>query len=393
MRMRHTIAIVTPAFTPAEAFGGPVTAIANLAKLLCKQGYSVKVYTTNVLDPWRPNSNSRLPRVEDIGGVTVRRYRPLICIFGYWITPRLLKDLMTDQYDIINAQCARSFQFDIAAFVAWIRNRKLIATPHGSLYSYGSVSGRVRRLLFAAHNAILKLDFKRASTILSTSSEEDSQFNRFHLDPRKIFQLPNFLDETQFEKLPPAGGFRSQFGIGTHEKVILFLGRLDRIKGLDLLLLAYSRIAKKMDGVWLVIIGPDAGYLETIRKLINLTDHSFRVVLAGPRYGSPKIQALVDSDFVVVPSYYESFGITVLEAYLSRKPVVASRVGALLKLVIDKETGLLFGRGNVDELAGLLEWALRNPRKLELMGDKGRALALSQYSALAVREAVTSLYS
>src|SRR2546425_6204899 len=149
--MSHTVAIVSPAFTPGEAFGGPVTSMANLAKLLHRQGYTVKVYTTDVLDPHRPHLNYKLPRTENIEGVIVKRYRPLFRIFGYWVTPMLFKDLMKDPATIINAHCARSFQFDVAALVSRIRNRKLIATPHGSLYSYGEISGGLRHLLFAAH--------------------------------------------------------------------------------------------------------------------------------------------------------------------------------------------------------------------------------------------------
>src|SRR2546428_1918118 len=266
---RQTIALVTPSFTPAEAFGGPVTAIATLTRSLCKSGYVVKIYTTNVLDPQRPNMSYGLPSLEHIEGVTIKRYRPLFTIFGYWVTPMILKDLLTDPFDIINAHCVRSFQFDIAALVSWIKNRKLIATPHGSLYSYGAIPHGLRRLLFSAHNAILKFVFRRAHTVVATSPEEENQFTRFGLDIGKIVPLQNFLDETQFVNLPSPGEFRKQQGIGLDENVILFLGRLDRIKGLDLLLRAFSKISKRMDGVWLVIVGPDGGYQGTIKQMVN----------------------------------------------------------------------------------------------------------------------------
>ena len=116
---------------------------------------------------------------------------------------------------------------------------------------------------------------------------------------------------------------------------------------------------------WLVIVGPDGGYLSTIKKMLKGIVGSSHIVLAGPRFGVSKIQALVDSDFVVVPSNYESFGITAIEAFLSGKPVIASRVGNLPNLVRHNETGLLFDKGNVNQLAERLEWALENPKKLE----------------------------
>src|SRR2546428_4120961 len=127
-----------------------------------------------------------LPRTENIEGVIIKRYRPLFRIFGYWVTPTIFKDLLTDQFDIINAHCVRSFQFDIAALVSRMRNIELVATPHGSLYSYGVISARARRLLFNAHNAFLKLAFRWASKIITASSEESAQFTRFGIGPDRI---------------------------------------------------------------------------------------------------------------------------------------------------------------------------------------------------------------
>src|SRR6267143_1346987 len=391
--MRHTIAIVTPAFTPAEAFGGPVTSIANLTKLLCKKGFNVKVYTTDILDPHRPRSNSMLPRTEYIDGVTVKRYRPVFCIFGYWVTPTIFKDLLTDQFDIINAHSVRSFQFDIAALVSRIRNIKLVANPHGSLYSYGVISARTRRLLFNVHNAILKLAFRQASRIIASSSEENAQFTRFGVGPDKIFALPNFLDETQFSVLPPRGEFRKRFGIGSDEKMILFLGRLDRVKGLDILVKAYSKLFEARCNTWLVIAGPDNGFLGTIQKLLKELNFASRVIMPGPLYGAPKYQALVDSDFVVLPSRYESFGISVIEANLCGKPVLASNVGGLRDLVIEGKTGFLFKVGDVDELACRLEELLDRSEDLEQIGKSARKFALSRYSAYANGDSLVSIYS
>lgn len=369
-----------------------MTAIANLAKLLCKQGHIVTVYTTDVLDPHRPYSRYSLPSIENLEGVTVKRYHPIFRIFGYWVTPTIFKDLMTEEFDIINAHCVRSFQFDIAALISRIRNRKLIVNPHGSLYSYGEISDRVRRLLFAAHNAILKLVFRRASSIVATSSEEMYQFNRFGLDRRKTVLVPNFLDETQFAKLPSGGALRNKLGIGPHEKVLLFLGRLSPIKGLDLLLPAYCRIATKLNGVWLVMAGPDGGSLPMIQRFLKENELSAHAVLTGPLYGSSKIQALVDSDLVVVPSYYESFGITVIEAYFCRKPVVASNVGGLRDLVINGKNGFLFSRGKIDELVNVLEEALGKSKDLEQMGEYGQKFANDYYSFRAVENSILSLY-
>src|SRR5207245_6447022 len=110
-------------------------------------------------------------------------------------------------------------------------------------------------------------------------------------------------------------------------------------------------------------------------------------------YGSSKVQALVDSDIVVVPFYYVSVGITAVEASFCGKPVVAANVGGLREVVIDGKNGFLCRKGNVDELAEVLEKAFGRWRELKQMGEYGQKFAISRYSALSVGNSIVSVYS
>ena len=391
--MKPVVAIVTPAFAPAEAYGGPVTAIVNRASLLQERGCRVIVYTTDVIDPTKPRLRSNLPRHEVYSGVTVRRYHPILWVAGYWITPALIKDLMHDRISQIVAECARSFQLDAAALVSVIRRIPLIVVPHGSLYSYGSIEGGLRRWLYVFHNAFLKASFRRARRVVATSSEEQNQFTRFGISSSKMVVTPNFLDANQFSQLPEAAGFRERFGIAPDQKIILFLGRLNEIKGLDILIMAFIQIFQKRRDTWLVLVGPDSGYLKIIQGFLERSKCSSRIVVTGALYGSAKIEALAAADFLVVPSRYESFGIVVLEAFFCGKPVVASNIGGLRDLVADRETGFLFRVGDVDQLANLVEELLNKPEERQRMGENARQFALDHYSARAVGDMVMSIYS
>ena len=75
------------------------------------------------------------------------------------------------------------------------------------------------------------------------------------------------------------------------------------------------------------------------------------VLLVGPLYGEDKLSAYVDADVYVLPSTYETFPVTILEAYACSKPVIASNVGSLNDLVIEDVTGLLVEVGSADKLA------------------------------------------
>jgi glycosyltransferase involved in cell wall biosynthesis len=84
----------------------------------------------------------------------------------------------------------------------------------------------------------------------------------------------------------------------------------------------------------------------------------------------------------VVPSiWYENFPRTLVEAFASGLPVIASRIGALADIVRDGQTGLLFEPGNPHDLAGKMAWALANPERMTEMGRHARAQYEAEFSA------------
>jgi glycosyltransferase involved in cell wall biosynthesis len=85
---------------------------------------------------------------------------------------------------------------------------------------------------------------------------------------------------------------------------------------------------------------------------------------------------------LVLPSIcYENFPRTIVEAFASGLPVIASRIGALADLVSDRETGLLFEPGNPQDLADKMAWALSHPEKMMEMGHQARAQYKTEFSA------------
>ncbi len=378
--MKPRLAIVTPAYMPAEAFGGPVRAIAAISRVLKDNGCSVRVFTTDVMDPALPKSVHRPASFDTIQGIPVERLHPISFIAGYWITIALFWRLMRGSYDIIYAHCARSFQLDIATLVAFLRRKELIVAPHGSIYSYEVLDSSSTRSLYLIHNAILKLVFRQASKIVASSQEEVRQISRFMGNAKKIVLIPNFIEESEFSQLPKAGNFRHRHGLDRNAKIILFVGRLNRIKGVDIVIRAFAGLIKSLDDVWLVLVGPDGGELEIISDMIKWTRCDNRIIITGALYGSEKIEAFVDSDIVVMPSLYESFGIVALEAFACGKPVVGSRVGGLQELIIPKRTGLQFEPGNHEELCMILKSLLGMPDFLKSMGANGREYVLKEFS-------------
>ena len=144
---------------------------------------------------------------------------------------------------------------------------------------------------------------------------------------------------------------------------MLFLGRLNKIKGLDTLAIAFKQIIEESKNVILVIAGPDDGYLNSLKNLVSSLKIDDNVLLVGPLYGDDKLSAYVDADVYVLPSTYETFPVTILEAYACSKPVIASNVGSLNDLVLEGVTGLLVEPGSADKLARSVISLLNDPKK------------------------------
>ncbi|HXH13638.1 MAG TPA: glycosyltransferase family 4 protein [Alphaproteobacteria bacterium] len=201
--------------------------------------------------------------------------------------------------------------------------------------------------------------------------------------------------------LPPDGPYAN--GMREHEigPTVLYVGRLERRKGVRYLLEAIPCVVAAVPGVRFRLVGKD------IDDAPGGT--SYRAYFAS--FASPEAQAattflgFVDQavlvheyatcDLFVAPSLYESFGLVHLEAMGFGKPVVAFRAGATPETVIDGETGLLTPPGESGALAQAIIRLLRAPGEARRMGECGRARAMNQFSldrmvedTLAVYEAV-----
>ena len=110
---------------------------------------------------------------------------------------------------------------------------------------------------------------EHATKIIALNKMEAEQYKTMGVDESKIEIIPNGIDVSYYGDLPERGSFREKYRIKDNEKVILFLGRIHKIKGVDLLVDAFSEVIRDIDDVKLVIVGPDHGYLSLVEERIN----------------------------------------------------------------------------------------------------------------------------
>jgi glycosyltransferase involved in cell wall biosynthesis len=183
------------------------------------------------------------------------------------------------------------------------------------------------------------------------------------LDSAKIFVRPHHIDVTSYA--PPAGS----------DDYFLFLGRLSPEKGLRTLLRAFDGLS----GVRLSIAGsgPIEGELSSWLASRGMT----HVRMVGFQSGAAKTELIRNARAMIVPSEaFETFGITVLEAYAAGRPVIASNAGSLPGLVEDGITGLLFERKNSDALRYRVMELHHDPATARRMGHEGWLRIAQKYS-------------
>jgi glycosyltransferase involved in cell wall biosynthesis len=199
-----------------------------------------------------------------------------------------------------------------------------------------------------------------------------------------VRSIPNFVPDVPLDqRVDHAAGSRvARSDVG--EVVVGSLGRLDRMKGYDLLLAALARVPRTR----LVVLGEGAerAALEAQAAELGLDDRvEFRGFDPAPR------KHLAEWDVFCLPSRSEGFPLSVVEAMLAGLPVVASRVGSVAEAVDDGRTGLLVEKDDVDGLTAALV-ALTDPRRREEMGRAGRELAATRFTAARMADAYRRLY-
>jgi glycosyltransferase involved in cell wall biosynthesis len=381
---------VIPYFYPAWRFGGPVRVAYDISRKLVERGHSVVVYTSDIRE-----KNTRMGTVySKIGGVDVFYFKNL-CLSAakrnLFVTPSLMPAVKNNAkfFDVVHIHGNRTTQSPVLHHFLKKSSVPYVVQAHGGLPIIGG--HRLKQLydLFFGHELL-----KDASKVIALTRTEVQKYRCMGVPKEKIEVIPNGIDLSEYADLPPKGCFKKKFGIDESKKTILYLGRINRIKGIDFLIRAYASLIKDMNcnNALLVIAGPDDGYLNEAKSLASSLGVSNSVLFTGSMYGRDKIEAYIDSDVYVLPSIYETFPMTVLEAYACGKPVIASKVGGLSDLVMNEETGMLVDLGNTEQLAKNILYLLNNAGKAKEMGLKGKEFIKDNFAIEKVVDRLQCLY-
>jgi glycosyltransferase involved in cell wall biosynthesis len=230
-----------------------------------------------------------------------------------------------------------------------------------------------------------------AARVIALNPREVEQYGMMGVAPERIVTIPNGVDLTLFRDLPKPGTFREAFDIPEDEQIILFLGRIHRIKGTDLLVDAFAEVLQRGYRARLVIVGPDAGLLPALKQQISALGIGERILFTGPLYEArDKLSAYIDADVYVLPSVYETFPNSVLEANAcGTAAILTDRCG--IAEMIDGKGGVVV-RYDRDDLRDAIIELLDDDAMRRRFGTDGKKMVFSEFGWETIVERVEGLY-
>jgi D-inositol-3-phosphate glycosyltransferase len=371
MRIAQVSAHTSPlAPLGGRATGGMNVYVLELSRELARLGYEIDIFTRRDGDLPRVEDlapNLRLVRVEAGPPEPIEKEE----IIGY--LPDFVRDMRRFAAAQAEPYAAIHSHYWQSGWAGTLLAREL-QVPHIVMFhTLGEVKNRARiseqepRLRIRHERTIAR----RATAIITASDDERGLLQRYYgADPARMHTVPCGIDINRFRPLDKAVS-RRRLGLREDQPVLIWVGRMERLKGIDILLSALGQLDSR--DFTLLIVGGDEG-AQALRTELEAQAAAegigANVRFTGPIPHDDLPTYYSAADVCVVPSYYESFGLAAVEAMACGTPVVASRVGGLISTVTDGVSGYLIPWRCPEPFSEKLEVLLNNP---ELRANFSRA--------------------
>lgn len=311
----------------------------------------------------------------------------LPCIIPRYFIPKLhLRKIQkaVESADIIHLMGHWTFINALVYSIAHRLNKPYVVCPAGALPIYGR-----SRIIKKIYNYVIgNRIIHNANGHIAIAVNEINQFQAYGVGAGKISIIPNGINAEDFQATD-AAGFRKKYGLGNNS-FIMFMGRLNSIKGPDLLLRAFCNVKDKLQDFHLVFVGPDGGMLSELKEMAVRLGGSGRVHFTGYIGGGEKSQAYHAADLLVIPSRQEAMSIVVLEAGIVGTPVLLTDQCGFDE--VERIGGGMVVPALVDGLKKGLLGILKNPDKLTAMGGNLKKYVIASYTWDSVISKYLKLY-
>lgn len=333
---------------------------------------------TNIWSYDKKNEINGVERTFNLPPNTIRSFNT-IGPLRYGFSPHMVSSIWENlnNFDIIHQHGIWTGESIVTSIWRKIGKKPVIISPHGSLDPWGlniSVWKKKLALFFFEKN-----NLNKSNCLHALSINEAKNIHAFGLY-RPIAIIPNGIQETWLIKEGNGDKFKNRYSIPRDQRIMLYLGRITPVKGLDMLVNALSEIKDQIDGWILIIAGDDEfNYQKDIYNLIKSSSLEGVIKFVGSQYGQEKRDAFAAADLFVLPSYSEGSPIVLLEALGAGVPVLATKASPWEDLE-KYNCGFLVDISETSLKDKLLEVAHFSKETLHEMGVRGKQLVKNKYT-------------
>lgn len=364
MRILH----VTKKYPPL--IGGDAIVVQSLEAEQRKQGHDVFILTSKTIKAEKLANVCYFGLLEKeytLDRITVKRMFSLLLLFFqcFFFLRRIKPAIIHTHSPDLGFVCS---------FVARLYGIPVVHTCHGVTFADEQYS-RLKR-------TVEKFFLKRGS-FSAIVTVDKTTLQAFHdAGIARVIYIPIGVDSAFFKPVP-----RNKEEIGT----FLFVGRLENQKGLVYLIEAVKLLALSRQDFKVIIVGDGSlrGALESQARAYHLEHFMF---FAGAKDKAELREYYQHADVLVLPSLWEGFPLTILEAWASGIAVIATRVNGIPAICTDQKNALLIAKENPRELFGAMETLLNDRMLAESLGQQGRILVSKCYSWQVITDETLQVY-
>jgi len=400
---------------PPKIVGGLGTYAAEITRKFVLMDHDVTVFTMNddggtlpTREIWRGIEIHRPVHIDisdslpDVISEDIKKWGRGQILFGklmvynYLSASKLVNDLIKKEgmkYDLVIAH-------DWLSVMGGTTVKKETGLPL-AFHVHSTEKGRT---LGNGSNVVSNIEMRGANMadmIVTVSYAMKDELVQLGFPKEKIQVSYNGVDPQKYDpaKVPAdkVRAIRERYGIKDQDSMILFLGRLVAVKGVDKLIMAMPHILTKVPNAKLVIVGVGElqEYLTNLTRTLRLDDYVKFCFDFIPE--EERIQHYAACDLAAFPSFYEPFGIVALEAMSMEKPVVvgAAGVSGMREIVIcrgEEQCGFHVDPNNPSDIAWGVTSALEDPERSKWIGKNGRKRVLSEFTWGKIAEKTVELY-
>lgn len=371
------------------ALGGVETVVLEISKQFKKRGHNVEIWSSDILDD-RGKRDDKKESFAD--GIVVKKFRSYVLykssifslVFPFFseIYPEMFFHLfnLKNRDIIIHSHSFPNFH-TLFSLLLHKKFKKVIITPHFDAddLTYFVSSFFLRKLTLT----ILKHFVNRKENVYLTAItnlEKDVYVKKLRFKESKVKVNPNGVNTEEFDTVTNEDISRIKEKYRLENKfVVLFVGRVAQIKGIDTLIRAISILSN--ENIILIVAGPDFGAVTALQSLVKKLDLEEKIVFTGELERKELRTLIKCCDVLVLPSRGgEAFGIVLAEAMVCGKPVIGSRTGGIPEIVKEGVNGFLFDVNNVEQLSEKISALLLNKELRVKFGENGRQTVKANYT-------------